>query len=292
MGPTARRATVPANRHNGAVTEAHLNADHISEDQAKRYAQHVAPTFMMLAKRAVELAEIEPGHSVLDACTGTGLAAFLAAERAGREGSVIGLDAAPAMLAIACERSAAVGYEHIHWQEGDAHQLSYADESFDSVLCVQALMLVPRPDAVLEEVRRVLVEGGRFVATLWGSRAGNEWTALLEDALRRTVPGTKPPTPFGLSQPGNLEVLLQATGYEEIEVLRVPDRMRFHSVEGFWDWCLAVSRWRHLLAGLPEDTRERFRAALERDLDRRVRGGEVAIEREIVYARAVAPPST
>jgi len=55
---------------------------------------------------------------------------------------------------------------------------------------VQALMLVPRPDAVLEEIRRVLVEGGRFVATLWGSRAGNEWTALLEDALRRTVPGT------------------------------------------------------------------------------------------------------
>ena len=139
---------------NPAGASASPGWERVSEEQAARYAQHVAPTFVTLARRAVDLAEIEPGHTVLDLCTGTGIAAFLAAERAARDGSVIGLDASPAMLAIARERATSVGYEHINWQEGDAQQLTYADESFDAVLCVQALMLLERPDAALEEVRR------------------------------------------------------------------------------------------------------------------------------------------
>lgn len=260
-----------------------------AEAHAQRYAQFVAPTFVTLARRAVDLAQIEPGHSVLDLCTGTGIAAFLAAERAGREGSVIGLDISPAMLAIAQQRATAVGYEHIHWQVGDAQHLTYADESFDAVLCVQGLMLLDRPDAALDEIRRVLVEGGRLVLTLWGTRAGNEWSALLEDALRRGAPGHRAPSQYALSQPGNLEVLLQANGFEEIDVVRVPDRMRMQGLDAFWGWCLSAGRWGQLLMSLPEETRARVRAALDRDLSPQMREGEVAVEREIVYARAIAP---
>lgn len=267
-----------------------MPTSHVPEDRARRYAQHVAPTYVTLVRRAVDLAEIEPGHSVLDLCTATGLAAFLAAERAGREGSVIGLDASSAMLAIARERSSNVGYEHIKWQEGEPLPLTYADEAFDSVICIQQLLFQPNPHAVLEEARRVLVEDGRLVATVWGPRTNNEWMAVIEDALRR-VHGVPLAGSLALTQPGNLEAMLQSSGFVEIETARAPDRMRLQGVDGLWEWARAGSRWGDAIDALSEDQRDRVRAALDRAFGPHVRDGELALEREIVYARAIAPPS-
>ena len=263
----------------------------VTVDRAHRYARYVAPTFVTLARRAIDLADIEPGQSVLDAGTATGLAAVLAAERAGRDGSVIGLDASAAMLTVARERSALAGYDYIRWELGDASQLAYADESFDAVLCVQALQDMPRPTAVLEELRRVLVEGGRLALTIWGSKAGNEWLRVLDEAVRRAVPGARLPGPPALSEPGNLEAVLQSCGFEEIEAARVPDRMRFQGIDGFWEWALATQRWGEALERLPVAAQGRVRAALGALLEARRQDGELALRREIVYARAVAPES-
>jgi SAM-dependent methyltransferase len=259
------------------------------QSQAHRYAQHVAPTFVKVARRAVDLAEIEPGDSVLDLGTGTGLVAFLAAERAGRDGTVIGLDESAPMLAVARERSAAVGYEHIKWQQGEVAQLTFADESFDAALAVQSLTLLARPDAALEELRRVLVEGGRAVITVWGTRTANEWMEVLEGALQRALPRVRPPEPYGLRQPGNLEALMQAAGFVDIEVARVPDVMRFQGADGFWSWVCAVPRWGGLIAGLPADGRARFRSAVVDALGPRTRQGETIVGRELVFARGVSP---
>lgn len=282
-------AATRAARHNCVVSDVSSTEEAVSEEEARRYAQHVAPTFVTLARRAVDLAGIEAEQSVLDLCTGTGIAAFLAAERAGRDGSVIGLDASQAMLDIARERSAAVGYDFIAWHQGDAAQLAYADESFDAVLCVQGLMHLPRPDAALEEGRRVLVEGGRLVLTTWGGRVGNEWATLLDDALRRVAGPGAVPRSAGLSQPGNVEALLQAIGFTEIESARVPDRMRFQGVEGFWEWARAAGRWGRSIVALAPAAQERVFGVLEGTLRPRVRDGELAVSREIVYARAIAP---
>jgi ubiquinone/menaquinone biosynthesis C-methylase UbiE len=261
----------------------------VSEDRARRYAQHVAPTYVTLVRRAVDLAEIEPGHSILDLCTATGIAAFLAAERAGREGSVIGLDPSSSMLDVARARSASVGYDYIRWNEGAAAQLTYADESFDAVLCLQQLHMEPNPLLVLEEVRRVLVEDGRAVITMWSARTSNEWMAVLEDALRRV--GAPLPGSLALTQPGNLEALLQTSGFVQIETARVSDRMRLQGVDGLWEWARASTRWGDAIESLNEAGADRVRAALERSFSSSVRDGELALEREIVYARAVAPPS-
>ncbi len=54
---------------------------------------------------------------------------------------------------------------------------------------------LPRPDAILQEFRRVLVEDGRLVLTLWGTRSGNEWIDLVERALRRALPEPPPTVP-------------------------------------------------------------------------------------------------
>jgi SAM-dependent methyltransferase len=265
------------------------HAGEVSREQARAFAQVVAPTLLGVARRALDLAELEDGDAVLDVTTGSGLAAYLAAERVGREGTVIGLDDAPALLEVAEERAPA-GSARIRWQQGDPARLTFADESFDAVLCLQSLPAFPRPDAVLEELRRVLVERGRLVVTIWGARAANEWIDLVERALRQAG-AAGPRRPFPLWPPSNLEALLQASGFEEIEAGRLTDQLRFQDVDGLWQWAGASREWGGLLRALPGEVRERVRTSLAAALAARHRRGEAAVGREIVYARAIAPPS-
>ena len=96
----------------------------VAPAQAQAFAQYVGPTLLGVARRAVDLAELEDGQAVLDVATGTGLAAFLAAERVGPEGTVIGLDTLPgdARRGRGAGRWAPAA-DQIRWQEGDPARL-------------------------------------------------------------------------------------------------------------------------------------------------------------------------
>lgn len=73
-----------------------------------------------------------------------------------------GLDLSNEMLAIARERSQELGRE-IELRDGDAHQLPFADESFDSVVCTYSLCNIPDPQRALAEMRRILRPGGKVI---------------------------------------------------------------------------------------------------------------------------------
>jgi ubiquinone/menaquinone biosynthesis C-methylase UbiE len=68
----------------------------------------------------------------------------------------------PAMLEIARQRQAELGRE-AELCEGDAQQLHFPDESFDTVVCTLGLCTIPDDRAAVREVRRVLRPGGRFL---------------------------------------------------------------------------------------------------------------------------------
>ena len=60
-----------------------------------------APFFGLFGRRLVDLAELQPGAKVLDVATGTGAALLPAAEQAGNEGYVEGIDISEAMAVVA-----------------------------------------------------------------------------------------------------------------------------------------------------------------------------------------------
>ncbi len=68
----------------------------------------------------------------------------------------------PAMLEIARERQTDLGRE-ADLLEGDAQQLDFPDESFDTVVCTLGLCTIPDDRAAVREVRRVLRPRGRFL---------------------------------------------------------------------------------------------------------------------------------
>lgn len=112
------------------------------------------------AQRLVELAQLRPGQRVLDAATGTGFAATVAARQVGATGEVVGVDISTGMLGQAERLRTEAGLHHLRFVAADAATLpGFADASFDVVLCAAALLYLPARPA-LSAWRRVLTPGG------------------------------------------------------------------------------------------------------------------------------------
>ncbi len=107
---------------------------------------------------------VQRGDRVLDVATGTGLNLPHLRELVGDEGHVTGVDLTPAMLDIARAQIERHGWENVDVREADAAALPFPDASFDKVICAFALNIIPEYVHAIEEVKRVLVPGGRFVS--------------------------------------------------------------------------------------------------------------------------------
>lgn len=109
-------------------------------------------------QRVIEFVRPE-GKTILDLCTGKGRFAIELA-RAGAV-KVVGVDISQEMLEIARARAEAEGVGHIvEFKRGKADKIGEADASFDAAVCIQALMHVPDPAAVISELARVTQSGG------------------------------------------------------------------------------------------------------------------------------------
>ena len=116
-------------------------------------------------------------QSILDLCTGTGLAAFMAAERF-PIASVVGVDQSSGMVNIAKGKIVDVDKGRISFEVGNAIKLTYNDEEFD-------LIITSNAPIYLSEAVRVLKSGGDlFLAFSFGGKAiekaSIEITRLLE----------------------------------------------------------------------------------------------------------------
>jgi ubiquinone/menaquinone biosynthesis C-methylase UbiE len=75
---------------------------------------------------------------------------------------VVGIDLSPAMLGLARARAQELGRE-VDLQLGDAQALSFASESFDTVVVTLALCAVPDDHQAIREIARVLRPNGCLV---------------------------------------------------------------------------------------------------------------------------------
>lgn len=108
-------------------------------------------------------AEIKPGDTVLDLGSGAGFDCFLAADRTGPHGRVIGVDMTPAMI----ERARANGnaYPNVEFREGSIDDLPVPSDSIDVVTSNCVISLVPDRLRVYREAYRVLKTGGRMTVS-------------------------------------------------------------------------------------------------------------------------------
>jgi arsenite methyltransferase len=149
----------------------------------------------------LDLAAIQPGETVLDLGSGSGMDSFLAANQVGQQGRAIGVDMTQAQLAKARRLADEGGFAQTDFHEGYIDTPPVDDASVDCVISNGVINLSPDKPAVFAAAARALRPGGRLAladivtehqlpegvtsdAALWASCIGG---ATQRDAYRAAI---------------------------------------------------------------------------------------------------------
>ncbi len=218
----------------------------------------------------LESVDVRAGKSVLDVATGPG---YVAAAAAKRGASVVGIDFSAAMIAEARRR-----YPSLTFQEGDAEDLRFQDESFDAIVMNFGLMHLERPEQGMSEAYRVLRAGGKFGFTVWAKPEEAVGFSMVIRAIQAhgnmNVPLPPGPPLFRFSEPAECNRALFDAGFVSPQVVKVPQVWRLLSPDALFENMQGSSvRTAGLLRAQTPGASEAIRIAL-RDIVRKFQKGD------------------
>jgi arsenite methyltransferase len=111
------------------------------------------------------IADLEAGEIVLDLGSGAGVDVFLAANKVGPTGRVIGVDMTEEMVDKAKNIARDHGYHNAEFRLGEIENLPVEDKSVDAIISNCVVNLSPDKSKVFREAYRVLRRGGRLIVS-------------------------------------------------------------------------------------------------------------------------------
>jgi ubiquinone/menaquinone biosynthesis C-methylase UbiE len=201
-----------------------MSCNHLHElrESAMHYDEFLGPMFF--EPYAIEVAKrIHPSSvsRALEIAAGTGRVTRHIRKRISSSANLIASDISEDMLAVAKEK---LGDLEIDWQNIDAQQLPFNDNSIDLVVCCFGYMFVPDKPKAFAEAYRVLRPGGMFLFTTWDKLENNAASYTSRLAAKKYFEGELPES-YNLATSMNDEAiirpLLEDAGFSKILIEKV-----------------------------------------------------------------------
>jgi SAM-dependent methyltransferase len=198
----------------------------LSDDTPGQSAIHYDEFFgpLYFEPFAIEVAKrIDPTGVavVLEIAAGTGWVTRHIRDRISPKARLIASDISEVMLAVAKKK---LGHLDIDWQNIDAQQLPFSDNSIDLVICRLAICFVPDKPTAFAEVYRVLRPGGHFLFTTWDKLENNPASYISRCMAMQYLEEPLPASydlPTSMSDELVIRSLLQDTGFSKLSVEKV-----------------------------------------------------------------------
>lgn len=158
-----------------------------------------------------DLAAIQPGESVLDLGSGSGMDLFIAGMYATETGTVIGVDMTDEQVRKARNLAEEEGAHNVGVRHGHIEALPFDDESFDVVVSNGVINLSADKRRVFEEAYRVLNPGGRLALSDIISQSQMPESIKNDEDLWAACIG-------GAEQVDRYTALIEQTGFEVTDV--------------------------------------------------------------------------
>ena len=190
------------------------------------YDQHLGPIqFDPFAAELVRRLPTRPPGDVLEIACGTGLVTKRLRERLDPALRLTATDLSATMLDYA---KAQLGqHDGIEWREADALKLLFPDRAFGALVCGFGIMFVPDRQAMLREARRILVDGGILLFSVWDRIEENPHAMASAKVVEAMFPGDAEMRfriPYEMHDPALLRHLLAGANFRDarIETKRIP----------------------------------------------------------------------
>ena len=221
-----------------------------------RWSRTLAPVFLKWAR-------LPPGGKILDVGCGTG--SLSRALVHGGASHVVGVDVHPDFVAQAASTAKAEG-DRLTFEVGDSMKLRFENGVFDGVVSSLVLNFIPQPGVAVEEMRRVVRDGGVVAACVWDYAGGMQMLRRFWDAaVALQLPGARDldeGVRFPVCHPHRLlELFGRIASNPETTHLDVP--MEFRDFDDYWHpFLTGMGPSGAFVEGLTEAQRDQMRAYL------------------------------